>query len=490
VAPPAVRASLELDDIQGLVARGYGNLPVATFVLVAIPRGAAPGKWLEQLAADVTPATDKPGGRAVHVAFTAGGLARLGLDPAASGFSPEFVGGMTTPHRRRLLGDQGSNAPEGWDWGGPGTPGVDAVLLLYAAGEAELDSVRHQQAARLATGGLREIAALPTRGLDAYEHFGFHDGISQPIVEGLSRKGAWADTIRAGEFVLGYPNEYGLYTEGPVVEAAADAGGILPKARANGGAGGMRDLGRNGTYLVLRQLAQHVHTFWQFAAREAENHNESHFDSAGAADGPATARTRVAAKMVGRWPEGAPLVMSPGRDDPHLSGANDFAYHASDPFGDRCPIGAHVRRANPRDSLDPDPGSRKSVAINKRHRILRRGRGYGPRITVEGALQGSDESDDPRGLHFLCLNANIARQFEFIQHSWVNDPKFSGLYDDPDPLVGARTDPRNDITVQARPVRTRLQGMPEFTSVRGGAYFFLPGVRALRYLATLGSSSS
>ena len=134
---------------------------------------------------------------------------------------------------------------------------------------AELDAVQHQQSARLATAGLRVVGALPTRELDAYEHFGFHDGISQPIVEGLSRKGPWADSIRAGEFVLGYPNEYGLYTEGPVVDAAADPDGILPEAGANGG-GAMRDLGRNGTYLVLRQLAQHVHRFWQFAAREAE----------------------------------------------------------------------------------------------------------------------------------------------------------------------------------------------------------------------------
>ena len=180
--------------------------------------------------------------------------------------------------------------------------------------------------------------------------------------------------------------------------------------------------------------------------------------------------------------------MSPDHDDPHLSGANDFAYHASDPFGDRCPVGAHVRRANPRDSLDPDPGSRASVAINKRHRILRRGRSYGPRITVEEALRDGEDSDDPRGLHFLCLNANIARQFEFIQHTWVNDPKFAGLYDDPDPLVGARSGARGDVTIQERPVRTRLRAMPEFTSVRGGAYFFLPGIRALRYLATLRSS--
>src|SRR4029077_15878046 len=165
-------------------------------------------------------------------------------------------------------------------------PPVDAVLLLYAADAAELEAARHQQSARLGTAGLRQLAAPPTRGLDAYEHFGFHDGISQPIVEGLARKGPWAATGRAGEVVLGYPNEYGLYTEGPGVDSAADPAGVLPKARATGGGAG-RDLGRNGTYRVLRQLAQHVHRFWQFADREAKNQNESHFDSSSGPNGPA-----------------------------------------------------------------------------------------------------------------------------------------------------------------------------------------------------------
>ena len=192
--------------------------------------------------------------------------------------------------------------------------------------------------------------------------------------------------------------------------------------------------------------------------------------------------------MVGRWPGGAPLVLAPDGDDRRLASENDFDYHEPDPFGERCPIGSHIRRANPRDSLDPDPGSRASVTVGKRHRILRRGRGYGTRIGVEEALSGDDESGESRGLHFLCLNANIARQFEFIQHSWINDPKFSGLYDDPDPLVGARAGGACVFTAQGRPVRTRLGGLPEFVSVRGGAYLFLPGIRAVHYLASLGRS--
>ena len=471
----AATTALELQDIQGLVARGYGGLPSACFVLAGIDEERAARTWLGSLVDSVTPAALRPQDHGVHVAFTSDGLSKLGLRPAGpGGLSEEFIGGMTTPHRRRLLGDVGGNAPEEWEWGGPANPRIDVLLLLYGRDAGELETLRSDHVARLSSGGLREILTLGTRELDAYEHFGFHDGISQPIVEGLSRTGPWPDSVRAGEFVLGYPNEYGRYTSGPLVADAADPGGLLPVSPA---ARGHRDFGRNGTYMVLRQLRQYVHRFWRYA-----NHVAS--ESGGPADREAT--VALAAKLVGRWPSGAPLVLSPDRDDDRLAGANDFAYHGPDPDGDRCPIGAHIRRTNPRDSLDPDPGTRKSVEVGKRHRILRRGRGYGSRINLREALE-KDEGDDDRGLHFLCLNANIARQFEFIQHTWANNPKFGDLYDDPDPIVGATGVGGGTFTIQASPLRRRLLQVPEFVSVSGGAYFFLPGIRALRYLAALDS---
>ncbi len=142
--------------------------------------------------------------------------------------------------------------------------------------------------------------------------------------------------------------------------------------------------------------------------------------------------------MVGRWPSGAPLVLSPERDDPALADPNDFMYAQSDAHGYACPIGAHIRRANPRDSLDPRPGSPESIAVNKRHRLLRRGRAYGPPLSVEQALSDRDAPVDERGLHFICLNGNIARQFEFVQHTWINNPKFDQLYDDADPILAGR----------------------------------------------------
>jgi deferrochelatase/peroxidase EfeB len=145
-----------------------------------------------------------------------------------------------------------------------------------------------------------------------------------------------------------------------------------------------------------------------------------------------------------------------------------------------------VRRSHPRDSLDPAPGTARSVELDKRHRLLRRGREYGPPVS-EGALFDDPPPDDPeRGLFFICLGANIGRQFEFVQHSWVNNPKFDELYDEPDPVVGYHQAGMNNFSIPADPVRLRYKDLPRFVTTRGGGYFFLPGLRALRYLASLG----
>jgi Dyp-type peroxidase family len=362
-------------------------------------------------------------------------------------------------------------SPRGWAWGGPTTAPVDAVLLLYAADGPSLEALYDRQSRRMEEHGVTQIVRLDTSDLDGVEPFGFRDGVSQPIVEGLAKAGRADNTVRAGEFVLGYPNEYGRYTSRPVLAADQDPDRILPRDPA--GSKG-RDLGRNGSYLVFRQLAQDVPAFWQFVDRAAA--------SAEGASDPA-ARVRLAAKMVGRWPSGAPLGLAPVADDPSLADVNDFGYFHEDPHGERCPIGAHVRRANPRDSLDPNPGSPQSIAIGNRHRLLRRGREYGPPSgagQAPGPPAGNGRAGE-HGLHFLCLNANISRQFEFVQHTWLNNPTFAGLRGEPDPLVSPHG--RDEYRIPGRPVRTRLTGLPRFVTVRGGAYFFLPGLRAIRYLA-------
>ena len=452
-------AALELQDIQGLVARGYRDLRRARFLLLTIGDPVLARRWLAAVA--VTRGDERPDETAVNLAFTSAGLERLGLDGATLAmFSNEFVAGMTTPHRRRILGDAGSDAPEEWIWGGPGGPPVHALLLLYARDAARLEALEREHAPV----GFDVAHRLDTSDLDDFEPFGFRDGVSQPIVEGLSKTGAPEVTVKAGEFVLGYENEYGLYTDRPLVD---DPSRVLPKDPQGSG---RADLGRNGSYLVFRQLRQDVAAFWQFLG--------------GAAQGDRAAMMRLAAKMVGRWPSGAPLVLAPDADLPALADANDFAYHEHDRRGTRCPVGAHIRRTNPRDSLDPAPGPGRSWAINRRHRLLRRGREYGPPLPREQALAGDDGAE--RGLHFMCLNANIQRQFEFVQHTWLNNPKFAGLYDDSDPITAPSVPNGGTFTIPTDGVRERMTGVPRFVSVRGGAYFFLPGVAALRYLAGIG----
>jgi Dyp-type peroxidase family len=456
---------LDLHDVQGLFARGFGNLRAAAFLLLGIEDAEGARRWLGRVNAEITSAQARPGNRALNIAFTSHGLERLGLDrDALRQFSNEFVTGMTTPHRTRILGDLDENAPARWEWGGPGGPSIDAVLLLYALDDGVLAPLEVEQTRALADGGIGLVRRLGTADLDGFEPFGFRDGISQPFVERLSKTGPPENTIRAGEFLLGYTNEYGLYTDRPLLDPAADSAGVLPRDAAGSG---RADLGRNGSYLVFRQLRQDVAAFWRFvdaATRKPDGSSDR------------SARLRLAAKMVGRWPSGAPLTLVPVADDPALAQANDFAYHEVDRRGTRCPIGSHIRRSNPRDSLDPRPGSADSFAINRRHRLLRRGREYGPPLPIDEALAGDDDAD--RGLHFICLNANIARQFEFVHHTWLNNPKFDGLYDDADPLFAAGA-----FTVPTEGVRERVTDVPRFVSTKGGAYFFLPGLAALRYLA-------
>ena len=241
-----------------------------------------------------------------------------------------------------------------------------------------------------------------------------------------------------------------------------------------------RDVGRNGAYLVFRKLAQDVPAFWQYCRSQAESLPST---------GGATATPEfVGAKMVGRWRSGAPLAVCPFADDPTLADdpnkVNDFLYAAADPHGFGCPVGAHIRRANPRDmlsTLDPD---HSKTTVNH-HRILRRGRPYGP--PYENPAE-AEEDGQKRGLLFFCINASIARQFEFVQQTWLTDPKFARFWNEPDPLTGNADSPSGtgpataEFTIPQATLRLRLQNVPRFVTVAAGAYLFLPGLAALRVL--------
>ncbi|MEX2610953.1 MAG: Dyp-type peroxidase [Gemmatimonadota bacterium] len=472
--------ALEKERMQGLIVRGYGGLPSAQFLVLGFGAASRGRAWLADLADRLTAATERPERRALHAAFTHGGLKQLGLPAEAlASFSPEFQEGMSTGHRSRILGDHGESDPAHWTWGG-GSREVHAILMLYAVDDEELAAFLSHEAGNLAGHDITVVAELDTFACpDFREHFGFRDGIAQPIIDGLPRSGPADNTVAPGEFVLGYPNQYERLPGSPTVAAATDRAGVLPPDPDDGnGAAAWRDFGRNGTYMVFRQLSQDVRGFWSFVDRMSRNANgEQQLDECVA----------LASKMVGRWPNGAPLVLAPEREEPAHAGEDAFAYHATDPHGLRCPVGAHIRRANPRDSLAPDPGD--STVVSNRHRLLRRGRTYGRPVAMSMEAKDVLEAESyegERGLHFVCLNTDIARQFEFVQHTWINNPKFEGMYNDVDAVSGDH-DKKNAgyFTIPAEPVRRRVHDVPRFVHVRGGAYFFMPSIDAVRYLAAL-----
>jgi Dyp-type peroxidase family len=467
-----MKETLELSDIQGLLVRGYANLPSAAFLLLHVDDPAGARTVLSDWADAVTSGERHPDHTATNIALTAGGVQRItGRDELPVGFSYAFASGMTNRYRSRLLGDSGEDDPQGWRWGGPSTEDVHVLLLLYARGPQVVEDRVRQVTEQAHRGGLRLLERLDTDLLSDREHFGFRDGISQPTIAGLARAEHSFDVVAAGEFVLGYLNEYGQRTERPMVPTAEDPRRLLAPDRDGSGAA---DLGRNGSYLVFRHLRQDVEGFWKY------------LDDVTQVDGVSDpeGRDRLAAKFVGRWRSGAPLVLSPDRDDESYASENAFGYHRSDPFGRACPIGAHVRRTNPRDSLDPAPGTRRSWEVGRRHRLLRRGRSYSG---YEGS-SGADVAAE-RGVHFLCLNANLARQYEFVQHSWVNDPAFNALEGSDDALIGARRHGASVFAEPAWPVRRRYHDLARFVQVRGGAYFFLPGITALRYISSVSGPS-
>jgi Dyp-type peroxidase family len=466
---------LEFKDIQGIVIRGYKELSFARFVLIGISEPDQARSWLGGLS--VTPASDPKSRGAIHIAFTAQGLTALGLSAGElAEFALEFREGMSSgEHRPHMLGDE----PEKWDWGGPKTL-VDAILLLYAETPAILDELEAQTCGvfkneherngicvkhRLATHTLRDGTRNWFR-----EHFGFRDGVAQPSLAidnpgdeerggGISKASDPANTVRAGEFLFGHPTEYGKNPEG----------------------GGPPRIAKNGSFLVFRQLEQNVIEFWTDIRKKAK---EARLDP-----------ILLASKMVGRWPNGAPLVHAPDEATAGLETFDAFGYHASDPKGQLCPFSAHIRRSNPRDTLVDDPA--ESIKLAKTHRLVRRGRPYGPPIfdPLDPAaflpkldtLARNPSPPGGRGLHFLCFNTGIRRQFEFVQQTWLNNPKFAGQYATPDPIAGHFEGDGFEFLLPGKPARERITQIKSFVQSRGGAYFFMPGISALRVLARSGA---
>jgi Dyp-type peroxidase family len=445
----ATEADIDLADIQGDVLRGY-TYPCAVYLLLRIDdvdRARALMRRMLPQVHTAEPWQAGPPPTAMHVAFTYAGLAALGLpDALLDSFPPEFREGMAA--RAERLGDRGPSAPGNWET--PfGTGEAHVLVTLYGLDEARLEGGRSALRG-VGEGAVTLVHEQRAAALEGErDHFGFADGIAQPAVRGSGvaprpgdgqpdGRGGWRE-VRTGEFLHGYEDEDGR----------------LPAAPA-------APFDRNGTFMVYRKLAMDVPAFRRFVA------------DAGYPGGPEA----LGAKIVGRWPDGSPLARSPDRPDPRLAAdpaaINDFSY-ADDPAGLRCPIGAHIRRANPRDAAGFWSGR-----LTNRHRIIRRGRPYGPPL-VPGALE---HDGIERGLVFVCFNADIWRQFETIQALWIDDGDPFGLGPDKDFLVGEPHGTAGKMTIQGTPPFF-LKPQPRFVTMRGGEYLYRPSISGLRWLAAV-----
>ncbi len=437
---------LELDDIQHiLVARTPALTGRYEFLKFGEPAGAR--VWLAGILDKVQSATAvrskvESENRWVTVAFTWNGLRALGVDEASlATFPEEFKEGMAA--RADVLGDSGANQPSGWV-GGLASPDLHAIVILFARTEPEQQRcVSAHEALLERSPGVERLSFLDLEATPpfdyAHDHFGYRDRLSQPVIEGSGEEptpGSGAP-LKPGEFILGYPDEDGPPANQPQPEV----------------------LSRNGSYLAYRRLEEHVAAFREFLGQHGKTPEEQEF---------------IAAKLMGRWRSGAPLVLAPERDDPALGADlqrnNDFNYKHMDPLGYAVPLGSHCRRMNPRDT----------AANMNRRRMIRRGATYGPPLP-----EGAPDDGVERGIAAFVICASLVRQFEFAQNVWINDKNFHELGNERDPIIGNQ-DGTLEFKIPSRPIRKRITGLPAFTTVRGGAYFFLPGLKALRYLAGVG----
>ncbi len=461
-----------LPDVQGNVLRGYTRLTCARFLFFVIDAAAAGRAFIDALLPHVCPGQwSKPSSsvtEAANVALSFEGLRALGLaGECMASFPPPFQDGMK--RRASALGDTGDSAPEHWDdpWR---NSSVHLMLMIYAVDQEHLAAACNRLLALLPSGvraltPAQDAALLVVDGEPCRrEHFGFMDGLSNPDIEGLpdrdrrhgspgrdvgipGRDGRYRP-VRLGEFLLGHCDEGGEITDLP-----------LPHI-----------LTRNGTYLVWRKLHQHVDRFRQYLHDQAALLGRIV---------PGANDEWLAARMMGRWQNGTPLALhpdTPGPDD-DASLDNQFGY-ADDPVGAHCPLGAHVRRAYPRDSLGFDG------RLVSRRRLIRRGIAYGDYLPP-----GAVDAGEPRGILFLAFNASIERQFEFMQQQWINYGDEFRQGNDTDPITGARAGSTSGRMVVPGDERTGRRPvlcakLPQFVTTKGGDYFFVPSMTGLRLLAS------
>ena len=522
---------LDLADIQGNILTAYGKsgFPMGRNLLLHVAAGqAAAGRtFLRALLPRVTTAVRWASRKYGHfgaieiprplatlnIAFTFWGLAALELPVRTlRDFPDEFIDGMS--RRATILGDDLLGSPhDAWDpvWRNESSTDRNIHILLMlnaqmdpATGRPvpELEALtQHIRSLAAASSGAvtilaghgpsggdsQELSAILTRGEGGYaptpkEHFGFTDGVSNPVFQGqypatlealrargtgkFGKDGIWKP-LATGEFLLGHTDE-----------AQEIAGGYTLRAFA-----------RNGTFIAYRKLQENVARFDRWIAETAPR-----FGAVFAIADPEAARQTLRAKMVGRWIDGVPLSMAPDYaawQNQHASSHDDFDHqvnlsnylYSDDPDGAKCPFSAHARRANPRDANGPlpadglKPGPSGTILSNRR-RLLRRALPYGARDWAAG-------EDGEHGVVMLIMCASLARQYEFVQQQWINYGNDNNAGNDTDPLLGLHDKtakfviPAADASGHAPFIADKL---PQFVEAKGGAYFFMPSLTALSML--------
>jgi Dyp-type peroxidase family len=348
--------------------------------------------------------------------------------------------------RARQLGDEGVNDPRHWH---PPFGTAETHIGLSAFSDSEekrrrVLAVAREQCERISGVHLLFVEEFGAQPGDL-NPLGYKDGIDQPAIEGSGAEPlpGQGPRIKAGEFILGYPGEIGV----PLPMPQPDI------------------LGRNGTFVGLRKYQSRVGAFNRFLRAHGSTEEE---------------RELLAAKLVGRWRSGAPLTLAPDVDDPALGADprrnNDFDY-ANDASGRKAPFGCHIRRMNPRDTE-----LTRLTDVNI-HRLIRRGTTYGAPYDPNALSEEDDEI--PRGAYFLFISAKAMATIEFLQQEWINDGNFIGAGDERDPIVGLQEDAAT-FSIPKEPVRRRVHGIETFNVLRGGEYFFMPSLSALKWLAELG----
>ncbi|MCK1604762.1 Dyp-type peroxidase [Bradyrhizobium sp. 166] len=431
---------LEIDDIQGNVLGGFNTdiqelVPLTVAHAPDLQRAAA---WVATLSPAVTTVAQVRAQREAMKSSPASvgpwlcvgiGQRLLGKTQSDVLIRDEAFNGGMVKRAPSVLGDKSD--PAGWRVGGTGAP--VGVLLIVASNDGGATASRAQELVTSAVAAGLSVGHRDTlRRLDDREHFGFRDGISQPQVAGLDDVGE----LQPGNFVFGYPKVAGSEPFWPVVDP--------------------RGLTDNGSLLVFRRLAQDVGAFRAFCASEAMRL---------AAQWPGLSAGHLGALIVGRWPSGTPVATGQTQDPGQLPPNNDFDFKG-DPDGVSCPLGAHIRKINPRN------GPKDVLEVP---RMLRRGVPFGP------LYDAAPEAD--RGLAFIAFQSSVKSQFEFLTQHWMNSDLNPGRGNDL--LVGRSDGSARTMKIRgpAGPIQISAP-LADWIKPTGGAYLFVPGKSGLAKFGT------